>query len=217
MSGVVDGAPDTRIVMSDTAEIVLTGGITQQHSEVEQGIPVRTNNAAPSDGNKTSSTTGSKTDTEHNSSATDSSKSDVRVSRHDWDKIRAIPDSNFQELLHAVITKYDVTNRLHVPKLTLAQCRVNQRMDGGFHHVVFMAMVRGDIWESWTERFIFRIPAISTSARWQPGDEHNLRCEVSLMKWLHQNTTVPVPEIIDAAVSLESPIGAPYVLVSRLP
>jgi hypothetical protein len=37
------------------------------------------------------------------------------------------------------------------------------------------------------------------------------------MKWLHQNTTIPVPEIIDSVVTIDSPIGVPYILMRRMP
>jgi hypothetical protein len=36
------------------------------------------------------------------------------------------------------------------------------------------------------EEYIVRVPAIGTAARWQDGDAHNMRCEVSLMQYLQQ-------------------------------
>jgi hypothetical protein len=36
------------------------------------------------------------------------------------------------------------------------------------------------------------------------------------VKWLHKNSTGPVPEVLDSAVTVDSSIGAPYISVRRL-
>jgi aminoglycoside phosphotransferase (APT) family kinase protein len=44
-----------------------------------------------------------------------------------------------------------------------------------------------------------------------------MRCEVALMQFLFKKTKVPVPEIISFEAKLDSRIGAPYILMKRLP
>jgi hypothetical protein len=95
-------------------------------------ISLQDENTAPSsgdDGEKGSTTSGSKKDTENSVSATGSSNSDTHVTRFDWDKIHGIADTKFQELLYSVFGSLDLINRPHAPKRTLAKCRITQRID----------------------------------------------------------------------------------------
>ena len=138
--------------------------------------------------------------------------SEAGMSRFDWEKIHAIPDLTFRQLLHSVIESYCSVD------IALEECHVTQRMDGGFHHVVFMAAIKDEPPNCRVERYVFRVPAIGTAARWQPGDQHNLRCEVALMQWLRNKTSILVPEVVDFALDTETSfIGAPYILMKRMP
>jgi len=138
--------------------------------------------------------------------------SEAGMSRFDWEKIHAIPDSAFRQLLHSVMESYSSVD------IALEECHVTQRRDGGFHHVVFMAAVKDEPSNRLVERYVFRVPAIGTAARWQPGNQHNLRCEVTLMQWLRNKTSIPIPEVVDFALDIETSfIGAPYILMKRMP
>jgi aminoglycoside phosphotransferase (APT) family kinase protein len=88
--------------------------------------------------------------------------------------------------------------------ITTDHCSVVRRFDGGFNHIVEMAVIAG----SHTENYIVRVPAI--------GNAHNMRCEVALMKYLSKKTKVPVPEVVCFETKLDSRVGAQYILMEQL-
>jgi len=133
--------------------------------------------------------------------------SETSLNRQDWDTIRNIPDSKFTELLHTAI------NEFKYEKLTLEDCHVVVRFNGGFNHIVCMMTTKG----SYIGRYVVRVPAIGTVARWQEGDAHNMRCEMALMEYLHDSTDIPVPEVITFEDKVDSCIGAPYCVMEQLP
>lgn len=66
------------------------------------------------------------------------------------------------------------------------------------------------------KHYVVRVPSIGSKDRWREGDAHNMRCEVSLTKYLHLETGAPVPEIVAFNDTLDSIIGAPYILMKRM-
>ena len=193
------------IIMGDTAEDQAAEKNTSDKDEevdqdnLESGVSA-TNEANEAHGDED----------EEAETTNGNNKSQTRLDRHDWDSIHEISALEFKLLLHSSVADHPDSN-----DLSLDECHVISRFDGGFNHIVSMATIqdRG----KHVERYIVRVPAIGTAARWQEGDAHNMRCEVALMKYLRQNTKIPVPEIVASEDDLHSHIGAPYILMKRLP
>ncbi|KAI4689073.1 hypothetical protein J4E81_007790 [Alternaria sp. BMP 2799] len=205
----VPSDPSSRSQQRDSASLRNTQGY-----QGCDNLPLPSKKTQPQDGNTcTRAKSGADSGTEDDRDTTvKTDASEAGVSRFDWEKIHAIPDSTFRELLHSVIESYCSVD------IALEECHVTQRMDGGFHHVVFMAAIKDEPPNRRIERYVTRVPAIGTAARWQPGDQHNLHCEVALMQWLRNKTSIPLPEVVDFALDIETSfIGAPYILMKRMP
>lgn len=144
--------------------------------------------------------------TETTISASGGKNHGTRLDRRDWATIYAISDLKFRRLLCLKVDDPKLKD------LTFGDYHVIQRLDGGFNHIVKMVAMKNNH----TEHYIVRVPAIGTKARWQEGDMHNMRCEVALMKYLHQSSNIPVPEIIAGEQGFSSMIDAPYILMKRL-
>jgi len=127
--------------------------------------------------------------------------------RHDWDTVHKISDLHFKQLILSTVFQPDSGTA------TIDDCSVNARNDGGFNHIVYMT-VRHD---NAVQRFIVRVPAIGTLARWQDGDAHNMRCEMALLAHLRNTTSIPVPEVLAFSDKLDTPIGAPFCIMKQLP
>jgi hypothetical protein len=128
-----------------------------------------------------------------------------RLQRHDWAPIRAIPDKKFKKVVLQFVDSSD--------DLELEDVNVLARFEGGFHHVVILR-----VFDEITENdYVVKVPAIGTAARWQLGDAHNMCAEADLMTYLYEHTEIPVPEVIASEENLENNLGAPYILMRRVP
>ena len=131
-------------------------------------------------------------------------KQKQHVDRHDWEPIRAIHDDLFK---HIALTYVDPMRNLE-----LEDCDILVRFEGGFHHVVILR-----VYDDTDEDYVIKVPAIGTSSRWQDGDAHNMCAEVELMQHLFKHTSIPVPEIIASDMSIKNELGAPFIMMKRLP
>lgn len=125
------------------------------------------------------------------------------VDRRDFAAIRAIPDSNFKNILQFTIG----------PSTSFDRLEVLERLEGSFNHVV---MIRSN-YDSGPEDYVIKVPFVGTIDRWQEGDAHNLRCEAGLMRYIRARIPVPVPEVLSYDDCLHNSIGAPYICMKRLP
>lgn len=147
------------------------------------------------------------TDSDSGDDSDDSDDDDIHkeLERQDWEPIRAIADVEFKQLLLKWVDPYHT--------LPPDACRITQRTEGAYHHVVFVKLNKGAL----QEHYIIKVPAVGTAARWQQGDAHNLRCEADLMLHIRRNTSVPVAEVLAYEDSPENALGAPYILMKQLP
>ncbi|KAF1923703.1 uncharacterized protein M421DRAFT_74579 [Didymella exigua CBS 183.55] len=137
---------------------------------------------------------------------TDDSEEEIARERHQWDVIELITDGSLRQLLR------DSINQKPNRNVSLDDCSIESRFRGGYNHIVMMAAVVNKR----VKRYVVRIPAIGTKARWREGDAHNMRCEVSLTKYLNIERVVPVPKIVAFNNTLETIIGAPYILMKQM-
>jgi hypothetical protein len=125
--------------------------------------------------------------------------------RHDWTPIRAIPDDRFKRLALLFI---DINGWLEEE-----DCNVLARFEGGYHHVVMLRVYDGD----GDVDYVIKVPAVGTDARWSEADAHNMASEASLMRHLSQHTNIPVPEIVASDETLDNILGAPFMLMKKMP
>jgi aminoglycoside phosphotransferase (APT) family kinase protein len=126
-----------------------------------------------------------------------------------WDQVHGISDLRFKNLVLLTAT----IDWPGTDAITADNCHVVRRFDGGYNHIVEITIGEG----SDCEGYIVRVPAVGNAAHWQEGDAHNIRCEVALMKYLRKETKIPVPEIVAFEDELYTMIGAPYILMKKLP
>lgn len=133
--------------------------------------------------------------------------SQYAVDRRDWAKIRAISDLDLRRAAR-VFVKTPSGQRP-----TPDQLRVTGRTEGSYHQVIFMEIEA----ESQVQEFVIRIPAHGTEERWQRPDEDMLNDEAVLMKYIRHNTKVPVPKVLGRAFTVWNEIGAPFIIMEKLP
>ncbi|KAI4689071.1 hypothetical protein J4E81_007788 [Alternaria sp. BMP 2799] len=131
----------------------------------------------------------------------------LNLKRHDWEPLRQIPDDKFKDI---VLLSVDPSGQLE-----RANVEILSRYEGEMNLVVTLQVRHKDQGD---QDYVVSVPSVGTQPRWRAGDAHNLRNEVGLMKYLFQHTDVPAPEVIASAESVEgSNLGAPYILMKRLP
>ncbi|KAH7079935.1 hypothetical protein BKA63DRAFT_385309, partial [Paraphoma chrysanthemicola] len=91
--------------------------------------------------------------------------------------------------------------------------RIRGKSGGAYHHVVYLDAM--DI-RAKKEDFVIKIPGHGTPDRWGPEEEYMLVREAETMRYLFNNTTIPVPEIIAYSGTLDNTVGFPYIIMTRL-
>ncbi|KAF2638259.1 hypothetical protein P280DRAFT_529090 [Massarina eburnea CBS 473.64] len=94
-----------------------------------------------------------------------------------------------------------------------ATCEVTDRKEGSFHHVVMLAIREP---EQADRELVLRFPAHGTPDEWQPIDGFNLKNEATNMLYIHQKTTVPLPQVLGFSDTVDNEFGAPYILMTKL-
>lgn len=134
------------------------------------------------------------------------SEDGTALERHQWDMIERITDESLMQLLQKAI------NQKPTNDVSIDDCSIDLRFRGGYNCVVMMsAVVNRRI-----KQYVARIPAIGTQSRGRDGDAHNMRCEVSLMKYMHVGRVLPIPKIVAFSDTLDTAIGAPFILMKLL-
>lgn len=120
----------------------------------------------------------------------------------DWRRVNAISDYSSEHL----VQKYYLSVGMSVDAC------VTYRTKGALNFVVFVEASYDDK----TETAVVRIPANSVKAHWTPEDAHMLECEVQLIEYLRNNTSAPVPTILQHSTQLINDFGFPYTLMTKL-
>jgi hypothetical protein len=126
--------------------------------------------------------------------------------QHDLDfaPIRAIPS----ELFKSVLLKHiDPTNYVTNPRVN-----IQRRTEGASHHVVMLQFGLG----SFKVEYVIKFPLTGTKERWNEELAYTMRCEAMLMKHM-EPTDIPVPEIRAVVDTIDNELGAPYILMRRMP
>ncbi|KAJ4338774.1 hypothetical protein N0V87_003689 [Didymella glomerata] len=137
---------------------------------------------------------------------TDVSEEETVLERHQWDVIEQITDESLMQLLRDAINQKPTSN------VSLDNCSIDSRFHGGYNHVVMMSAIVNKR----VKQYVVRIPAIGTRSRWREGDAHNMRCEVSLMKYMRFERVLSVPKIVSFSDTLDTAIGAPFILMKLM-
>jgi hypothetical protein len=127
--------------------------------------------------------------------------------RQNWDQIRAICDLSLRKL---------VASHFRAPDgkpMDLGRIYVLCRTEGSYHHVVFMGLRTPE----GLDEYVIRIPAHGTEEEWKDEDRIMLDNEARLMRYIKEHTDVPVPEIIDWEDTVWNTIGAPYIMMKKIP
>jgi hypothetical protein len=118
--------------------------------------------------------------------------------------LRAIPSA----LIKSVLLKHiDPTKSFTNPRV-----RVQRRTEGASHHVVMLQFGPADLNSEW----VIKIPVTGTKERWNEELAHKMRCEAMLMKYI-KRTDLPVPRIHTVIDTINNELGAPYILMKRMP
>ena len=142
--------------------------------------------------------------TSHTAGSDEISK--IALERHDWPTIEKIPDDSFKQLQQTEINKKVTRN------VSLKDCTIEQRFHGGFNHIVLLSMAI----DKRLKDYVIRVPANGVKSRWLVGDAHNMRCKVALTMCLRLEIGVPVPRVVAFDESLDSTVGALYILMKRM-
>ncbi|KAJ4375662.1 hypothetical protein N0V86_007195 [Didymella sp. IMI 355093] len=134
------------------------------------------------------------------------SEEETALERHQWEVIEEITDESLKQLLR------DAINQKPTHNIGLNDCSIESRFHGGYNHVVMMSAVINKR----VKQYVVRIPAVETKSRWREGDAHNMRCEISLTKYLQIERLVPVPKIFAFNTTLDTVIGAPFILMKLM-
>lgn len=125
--------------------------------------------------------------------------------RRDFEKIRSIPLEALQRL---------VLLHLPVDSNQARACRITHRKEGSFHHCIFLAVtVNGTLYD----KYVLRIPAHGTALKWEEADAYMLRQEALLMQHIRHHTECPIPEVVAFDETLGNAIGAPFILMKKIP
>jgi hypothetical protein len=131
--------------------------------------------------------------------------------RHEHDRrgfkaIRGIPNSKIEA---AVLQMLGLTNAAES-----SLCRITGRTAGSFHLVIKLTITALD---SSSRDVILKIPFHGTPSNWAPQDGTQLENEATLMLWIHKKTQIPVPEVLHYHETCDNAVGAPYILMTKLP
>jgi hypothetical protein len=126
--------------------------------------------------------------------------------RRDFKAIRAIPNSKIENAVLGML------NLLDKPEKSI--CRITGRTAGSFHLVVKLSVTApGEP----SKDVILKIPFHGTPSQWTEYDGLELENEATLMLHIHQKTQVPIPEVLHYSSTCDNAIGAPHILMSKLP
>jgi len=129
--------------------------------------------------------------------------------KNDRRNFRAIRDISPQALQDLVLTTlYSVND------LLTHTCHITHRKEGSFHHCVFLEIDDGQQSE---QAYVLRIPAHGTQGKWQEEDAFMLRNEAVMLQHIRHHTKCPVPEVVSFDQTLNNSIGAPYILMKKVP
>lgn len=124
------------------------------------------------------------------------------VKREDFKTIRAITETAIKKL---ILQHLDPEGKLDAKNDII----VHRRTEGAYHHCAMILVTDHG-------SFVVRIPAIGIEAVWQEGDAWNMRSEVCTMKYIRDNTSVPVPKVFAWDNTLNNTISAPYILMETV-
>ena len=125
--------------------------------------------------------------------------------RCDFKTIMATSDAKFLELVQSHCG-FPATESLSIVK----------RTNGTFNYAVIVAQSEEEGGKGLRE-YVVRIPGHATPAQWTPEDAYMIEREVQLIEYIRNNTTAPVPQVIDFSLSHENVLGYPYILMTKLP
>ncbi|KAF1955309.1 hypothetical protein CC80DRAFT_564798 [Byssothecium circinans] len=95
-----------------------------------------------------------------------------------------------------------------------ATCEVIDRKEGSYHHVVMLAIREP---ERDVRELVLRIPSHGTADNWESIDGYHLENEAVNMLYIRKKTSIPIPEVLSFDSSVTNAIGAPYILMTRMP
>jgi hypothetical protein len=132
--------------------------------------------------------------------------------RRDFDKIYAIPNVAFEDLVFSVFSSY--IDSWRKPK-SRDQVRLLYRTEGSFNQiaVVGILMTRDGVDE--LDQYAVKVPFHGTPEYWTAEDAYMLRNEAELMDFLCR--TMPVPVVFKYDTTLSNGIGAPFIIMKKFP
>ncbi|KAF2115083.1 hypothetical protein BDV96DRAFT_493595 [Lophiotrema nucula] len=134
---------------------------------------------------------------------TDDTDASEPLDRRDFDPIRAIHHNQFCYVLDKYLDKTTGKRFFHVIG----------RMEGAFNHVVLVHVVTG----ARLYEYMIKVPGTGTERSWCEEDAYMMRNEFHLLQYIRAHTSVPVPEVIGFDDSLNNELGAPYIVMKKLP
>ncbi|CZT18612.1 uncharacterized protein RCC_04456 [Ramularia collo-cygni] len=115
-----------------------------------------------------------------------------------WGTTTDIGEAQLAILLqHVIQTDYE-------PHFKLAR-----RLNGSFNVAYIMESVRG-----W--RICVRVPACGFPGRWNDRDADLLRATALGMKYIYENTELPIPQVLAYSADTKNEINAPYTIMTFL-
>ncbi|KAJ4309668.1 hypothetical protein N0V94_008818 [Neodidymelliopsis sp. IMI 364377] len=125
--------------------------------------------------------------------------------RCDWSFVNAITDDRLIQLVWDYCLTVDI-----VPAI-----RISFRTRGASNLAVGISVL--SLREGTTHRFVVRIPANGTTTHWTSEDAYMLEREVQLIEHIRQNTSAPVPKILQYSTGIDDKYQFPYTLMTMLP
>jgi hypothetical protein len=92
-------------------------------------------------------------------------------------------------------------------------CTVTGGTEGSFNRIVFCHIEHDDM----KGDYVIKIPFIGIKGHWREGDAHMWKHESIIVHHIKESTKVPVPSIHAVDWTLENSLGAPYMIMDRLP
>jgi hypothetical protein len=142
----------------------------------------------------------STTKSHHSASTTLTSRcsNSEELTRADWEPLRALDHSKFQEILWQHLGGSD--------KHLEYDYHFCGAFEGSYNYVRIY-----DVSNSPNDgKYVIKIPCVGTAARWQKQDAYMLRSEFGTMKLVGERTKCPVPKVIACDDTLDNKLGAPY-------
>ncbi|KAL6708859.1 hypothetical protein ACN47E_002266 [Coniothyrium glycines] len=137
----------------------------------------------------------------------DDDGSEDEFDRRDFETIRAIPSEVIKKLV------LNVMQQKHGSKPWT--CFITHRKEGSYHHCVFLRVELHGVLE---QEYVLKIPAHGTPKNWQyPEDAIVLKNEAQLMQRIMYATKCPLPEVVDFHPLVNNDLGAPYILLKKIP